>query len=726
MSSFPDPVSSTSMASDPVSSTSMASAELLPTIINGHGLWDSWMRNFRSPLTALLDLMDNACDAAAIHPGFPGKIHVMADVKSRLCIINNSVSRIKCMAQILEVHHSTKGKNGDSVGENGVGLKQGVATLTDLGFVLLRNDKELSLGIIAKDIQQEDGCCLPAFNLDTVPSGDVSVNSLQAICTMYPRIAECFRKFGDGDLAHGLERIVRHFDTLTQSPEWKDFKYVFLLALNTLKHSGEQADNQQQGEHNTISSSTTTQYYTRNLMKELCDEIPRHYIHIPSSFDMRVNRHRIQFEHWQRNLVDLTHFKVNIVKNESFKDDKKWKEVTHRLAKDWYPLNIYCGFDPNRANNQSSAKLLIYSRRCGRLVCSHDDARQMLGLTTGTSSFCQGMTIIVDDRHGHLPLNPTKQDVAFGEEQYGKVHKTNLEAWVGACAWTWWMVQLDACGTSKEILSKRIQEAHSPGGTNVAQTFPPLHLCRLTTFGPTDWCSKNSRIRPKKRDTIEGGETNQMTMNLINLIASLRADCDAVSLSVPYVVVLNETHTIWRIDRTPPPEKAPTSPQKNKTKPRKRSRSSEAAEPSTTSWSKTKSKNQRNSSQAAEQSSTSVAIVPQQSLNAGPVPWHSNASHRSSFASTQNETRLQPPFSPLVASVVQISSPSGSSGSISSGGPALSESREEAYVRKIALLEKQLKKKERLVKTLTSECRSLKERLRIANGEDSDESDDED
>jgi hypothetical protein len=419
------------------------------------------------------------------------------------------------MGQILEVHNSTKGKNSDSVGENGVGLKQGVATLTDLGFVLLRNEKELSLGIIAKDLQQDEGCCLPAFNLDTLPSGAVSRNCLQTICSTYSPVADCFRKYGDGDLEFGLDRLVRHYDTITQSSEWKDWKYVFLLALNTLKHSGEQDDDQQQGEHN----SRTTQYYARNLMQELCDEIPRHYIHIPSSFDMRVNRHRIQFEHWQRKLVDLTHFQVNIVKNECFKNDNKWRDVAHRPVENWYPLNIYCGFDPHRANNQGSAKLLIYSRRCGRLVCSHDDARQMLGLTTGTSTFSQGMTVIVDDRHGHLPLNPTKQDVAFGEEQHGKVHKTNLEAWVGACAWTWWMVQFDACGTSKEVLSKRIQEAHTPEDTNVAQTFPPLHLCRLTTFevGPGNniWRHSGGRIRPKKRDIIKGKGFMQMVMDLL-------------------------------------------------------------------------------------------------------------------------------------------------------------------------------------------------------------------
>ncbi len=39
------------------------------------------------------------------------------------------------------------------------------------------------------------------------------------------------------------------------------------------------------------------------------------------------------------------------------------------------------------------------------------------------------MTCIIDDFNGRLPLNPTKQDVAFSEKRYGEILGQNLYAW---------------------------------------------------------------------------------------------------------------------------------------------------------------------------------------------------------------------------------------------------------------------------------------------------------
>eukprot|EP00566_Odontella_aurita_P030293 CAMPEP_0113598490 /NCGR_PEP_ID=MMETSP0015_2-20120614/41619_1 /TAXON_ID=2838 /ORGANISM="Odontella" /LENGTH=65 /DNA_ID=CAMNT_0000506519 /DNA_START=275 /DNA_END=469 /DNA_ORIENTATION=- /assembly_acc=CAM_ASM_000160 len=38
------------------------------TRVNGIGLWNSWTRNFKTPLLALLDLFDNSIDAAFVAP----------------------------------------------------------------------------------------------------------------------------------------------------------------------------------------------------------------------------------------------------------------------------------------------------------------------------------------------------------------------------------------------------------------------------------------------------------------------------------------------------------------------------------------------------------------------------------------------------------------------------------------------------------------------------------
>lgn len=56
------------------------------------------------------------------------------------------------------------------------------------------------------------------------------------------------------------------------------------------------------------------------------------------------------------------------------------------------------------------------------MITYHPDARNTLGLTGGGTVYCQGLTIIVDDVEGHLPLDPTKQGIAFGNESHGNVH----------------------------------------------------------------------------------------------------------------------------------------------------------------------------------------------------------------------------------------------------------------------------------------------------------------
>jgi hypothetical protein len=78
-----------------------------------------------------------------------------------LCIINNSFQPIRPLVQVLEVYNSSKIHSGaHDIGENGVGLKQGCATLSDLSFVLVKNGQEgfVELGIIAESLQLPEGC----------------------------------------------------------------------------------------------------------------------------------------------------------------------------------------------------------------------------------------------------------------------------------------------------------------------------------------------------------------------------------------------------------------------------------------------------------------------------------------------------------------------------------------------------------------------------------------
>eukprot|EP00985_Skeletonema_marinoi_P003386 scaffold1451_cov108-Skeletonema_marinoi.AAC.1 len=189
------------------------------TKVNGKGLWRSWKRNFQSKLLALMDLIDNSLDAAVVgsrklggnsniggnndgnnnrggdnssnNKNFIGRVHVYPDKLNQtttnnqqnsttttgILLLNNSHRSIRPLQHILEVYNSSKTHSGsEHIGENGVGLKQGAATLSDLTFVLVKKKKRrnggavmdnvleeeeegvIELGLIAESLQREAGC----------------------------------------------------------------------------------------------------------------------------------------------------------------------------------------------------------------------------------------------------------------------------------------------------------------------------------------------------------------------------------------------------------------------------------------------------------------------------------------------------------------------------------------------------------------------------------------
>lgn len=151
-------------------------------------------------------------------------------------------------------------------------------------------------------------------------------------------------------------------------------------------------------------------------------------------------------------LVELHQIPLIIDRRNDFRTAEDW--LIPENEEDTYEIKVSIGFDPSRANphgSQNSAdgtsknfiggqacSLLIFSRISGRLFLKHDDARGVLRLTNSGTNFCQGLTIIVDDYEGHLPLTPTKESLAFGMEDYGKIHERNLYAWLSALANVYW------------------------------------------------------------------------------------------------------------------------------------------------------------------------------------------------------------------------------------------------------------------------------------------------
>jgi hypothetical protein len=149
-------------------------------------------------------------------------------------------------------------------------------------------------------------------------------------------------------------------------------------------------------------------------------------------------------------LVELHKIPLVIDRKNDFRSAPDW--VMPESEDDTYEIQVTIGFDPTRANplrgqRQSSentfiggqaCSLLIYSRVSGRLFLKHDDARGVLRLNNSGTHYCQGLTIIVDDYEGNLPLTPTKESLAFGLEDHGAIHERNLYAWLGALAVTYW------------------------------------------------------------------------------------------------------------------------------------------------------------------------------------------------------------------------------------------------------------------------------------------------
>lgn len=507
------------------------------TSINGIGLWNSWTRNFGSPLLAMWDLMDNAIDASC---PVSGKVHVEPDSfsghriqSSGIRIQNTCKEPVAPLNDILKAYQSSKAKADESqvssmynahhnpdhhddaqsmIGENGVGVKQGSATLSDLSFVVTRNRNVLALGVLAKDLQKKSGIYLPSWTwtsravtdystqIMAMSDGSVAEAFLEKLkeelfvftnCREDIPLAQVFALYGGWKvevalrdyptmvpppefLHRGIERVADHFWRMSDRESygrWGNHDHVFCLVLANLKHSGEQKREEFTVNKRNFSTIAAVKSENReatgsngahvlSFLNQMKAELPRMYLHINHSFDLEVNRVPVRFSYWQRRLVELTQIDVlidtqyptnaqNILAD--FSDD-------YVIQKQEYKLRVYLGFDPLRGDEHSgsAAQLVWYSRKAGRMIKLLKDGRGELGLNNSGTDFAQGLTIVVDDAAGRLPLNPTKTDFAFGERATGETHQENLKMWISAATTAYWKFHCKTSHTRKKILSERV------------------------------------------------------------------------------------------------------------------------------------------------------------------------------------------------------------------------------------------------------------------------------
>ena len=196
---------------------------------NGEGQWEAWCRNFNTPLDALGDLFDNCVDAcytaghdnptatlATIEVGL-----ALQDGTNGLVLTNTCRGEIKPIATVLEVNTRSKKDLKEQIGENGVGLKQASANLSDLSLVLIKSPSKFSLGILWKDLQK-DMMCIPSIEFpnpdyynghnhnDSLPS--LHDQLLEACTETNPQeIGRAIQKYGAGDLDTGINRLLTHY-----------------------------------------------------------------------------------------------------------------------------------------------------------------------------------------------------------------------------------------------------------------------------------------------------------------------------------------------------------------------------------------------------------------------------------------------------------------------------------------------------------------------------------
>ncbi|VEU40101.1 unnamed protein product [Pseudo-nitzschia multistriata] len=230
-----------------------------------------------------------------------------------------------------------------------------------------------------------------------------------------------------------------------------------------------------------------------SLLHTLRDQLPYLYLHL-HDLDVCVQGSPIESIYWERRLAELSRFELQVSQTELWsKISKSRYEPNH--VRNVYEIDdpskvvrFFCGFDPYRCRvpvgskteggegsdktamtpvpggnqvmggNNSALKVYLYSRQSGRLIKVRNDPRNELGLTGGSTDFCQGMTVIIDDYNGTLPLNPTKQDTAYGHSKHGQIHASNVSEWTAAIAHFYWNYYYYRLGDSKTAIREAVLE----------------------------------------------------------------------------------------------------------------------------------------------------------------------------------------------------------------------------------------------------------------------------
>ena len=159
------------------------------------------------------------------------------------------------------------------------------------------------------------------------------------------------------------------------------------------------------------------------------------------------------------------------------------------------------------------------------------------------------MTIIVDDHNGTLPLNPTKQDTAYGHSKYGQIHAANLKEWEAAIAHFYWHYHFSRLGGSKGAITQAVSKsksaledayenyltnyddlAHNDDTSLLLPSLVPLCQGNFITFGQIDFAL--SSYRGNLKGIRAGKSARESCEPSINCNEVVRLNEDAAAIAV--------------------------------------------------------------------------------------------------------------------------------------------------------------------------------------------------
>ena len=306
----------------------------------------------------------------------------LIDDENTLCLHNDCVNPVKELRKILDVYNSEKTES--AIGENGVGVKQAAAAMSDLSIVITtRIDEEpllmdygnidnagnssqrirkclISIGVLAKKMQSKDACVIPSWTLpiefniddheekkksveskmnagndpksnngkdeDIMEEGDeclvgdtckpVLMRELLKITSSNRLLMKTMKEFGGAATKnrrkYGIERLAKHIELMVSSSLSKTSKgkpkpphpHQYLMILHKF---GKHQTSSTTGGNNDVAIAKARNELD-DLLRDLADEMPRTYLHIPPTpyFKVRINQELLKFQYWERNVSTYT------------------------------------------------------------------------------------------------------------------------------------------------------------------------------------------------------------------------------------------------------------------------------------------------------------------------------------------------------------------------------------------------------------------------------------